>query len=377
MVNREEFAKLLYGTIINSTSEDQVAYGKLNQICNWIQENIPSTLYRFRSYNENSVNALKEDEVWGSSILQFNDPYECVPFYDMELINNNIHRTLNPQEVLIKLQDVKAGKVPEQLRKICSPDMLEQMIQSIPDGLAEDIVREKLVDFEEKLKGFVSKDFNKIIEKFYIDIQSAEAQRQIACFSEKNDSTLMWGHYADSHKGFCLEYNFQEVLKKCSCDCNDIRGCNNFMLNFSIAPVIYNDIRFDATTYLSTVLQDHLCKVAQIPMKLYHEDTLIISKCLLTKSKDWEYEKEWRLFSRVYNEQYKPYRMLTQLRPKALFMGVKMDKEKELELYSICKEKNIKCYKMLQDFQGREFTVNAVPYEQIITWKEMKNLGII
>lgn len=155
------------------------------------------------------------------------------------------------------------------------------------------------------------------------------------------------------------------------------RGCNNFMLNFSIAPVIYNDIRFDATTYLSTVLQDYLCKVSQIPMELYHEDTLIISKCLLTKSKDWEYEKEWRLFSRAYNEQYKPYRMLTQLRPKALFMGVKMDKEKELELYSICKEKKIKCYKMLQDFQGKEFTVSAVPYEQIITWGEMKKLGIV
>lgn len=149
------------------------------------------------------------------------------------------------------------------------------------------------------------------------------------------------------------------------------------MLNFSIAPVIYNDIRFDATTYLSTVLQDYLCKVSQIPMELYHEDTLIISKCLLTKSKDWEYEKEWRLFSRAYNEQYKPYRMLTQLRPKALFMGVKMDKEKELELYSICKEKKIKCYKMLQDFQGKEFTVSAVPYEQIITWGEMKKLGIV
>lgn len=128
---------------------------------------------------------------------------------------------------------------------------------------------------------------------------------------------------------------------------------------------------------LSTVLQDYLCKVSQIPMELYHEDTLIISKCLLTKSKDWEYEKEWRLFSRAYNEQYKPYRIPIQLRPKALFMGVKMDKEKELELYSICKEKNIKCYKMLQDFQGKEFTVSAVPYEQIITWGEMKKLGIV
>ena len=34
-------------------------------------------------------------------------------------------------------------------------------------------------------------------------------------------------------------------------------------------------------------------------------------------------------------------------------------------------------YKMLQDFQGKEFTVSAVPYEQIITWGEMKKLGIV
>ncbi|MDE5590235.1 MAG: DUF2971 domain-containing protein [Acetatifactor sp.] len=372
MVNREEFAHLLYNTIISSTNSDQVAFEKLSPICNWIQKNIPSKLYRFRRYNEYTVNALKEDEIWGSSILEFNDPYECVPFYNMQSINDHINNVLQPQDVLTKLQYLKTGNIPEQLKKMCSPDILQQIIQSIPDVLDEGIIKDKLEQFEEGLKGVISGDFAQIIEKFYTDIRSAEAQRQIACFSEQNNSSLMWGHYADSHRGFCLQYDFREVLKKCSCNCHNIKGCNNFMLNFSVAPVIYSDIRFDATGYLSTLLQDYICRLGNIPMELYFDDTLIISKCLLTKSEDWKYENEWRLFSRAYQEQYKPYRMISHLKPKALFMGVMMDKEKELELYSICKDKGIKCYKMLQDFQGKQFTVYDVPYEQIINWTEME-----
>ena len=65
----------------------------------------------------------------------------------------------------------------------------------------------------------------------------------------------MWGHYADSHKGFCLEYDFQSILKECTQNCIDIRCCNNFMLNYSLAPIIYTKERFDATAYFSTVMQ--------------------------------------------------------------------------------------------------------------------------
>ncbi len=28
----------------------------------------------------------------------------------------------------------------------------------------------------------------------------------ILCFTEKNDNLLMWSHYANSHKGFVLEF---------------------------------------------------------------------------------------------------------------------------------------------------------------------------
>ena len=32
---------------------------------------------------------------------------------------------------------------------------------------------------------------------------------RIACFSEVHDSPIMWGHYADSGKGFCVKYKIK------------------------------------------------------------------------------------------------------------------------------------------------------------------------
>lgn len=31
---------------------------------------------------------------------------------------------------------------------------------------------------------------------------------RVASFTEVSDSILMWGHYSDAHKGFCIEYDF-------------------------------------------------------------------------------------------------------------------------------------------------------------------------
>jgi len=33
------------------------------------------------------------------------------------------------------------------------------------------------------------------------------AKSKVTCFSKTYSNTLMWSHYADHHKGFCLEFN--------------------------------------------------------------------------------------------------------------------------------------------------------------------------
>lgn len=365
MVDRKEFAELLYGTVISSKDSKESAFEKLSKIRQWLLDNTPNRLFRFRRCSDCSIDALKEDQIWGSSIWEFNDPYECVPCYNFETLWKKIYQTLNSQNIFSLIDSLKEGGIlPEVKRAYPSVD-IEQMIKNIPIQIDERDMEEKLEFFKNYLNKFIGASFEEIVQRFYISIQAEEAKKQIACFSEQNSSTLMWGHYADSHKGFCLEYDFQAILKDCTQNCTDLRGCNNFMLNFSLAPIIYNEKRFDATAFFSTVMQAILYEQNQVPMDLYYEDTLIVSKCLLTKSIDWEYENEWRLFTPYFNDEYRPFGKILSLKPVALYMGAKISKENEAVLYKICKEKGIKCFKMLQDFHGKEFIVRAEPYEEI------------
>lgn len=66
MVDRKEFAELLYGTIINSTNSKENAFEKLSKIRGWLLANTPKRLFRFRRCNEYSIEALKEDQIWGT-----------------------------------------------------------------------------------------------------------------------------------------------------------------------------------------------------------------------------------------------------------------------------------------------------------------------
>ena len=75
---------MLFNTMISNKDSDEESSYKLKLIGKWIIENIPSKLYRYRKFDENgyNFNAFKEDEIWGSSISTFNDPFESVPWYD-------------------------------------------------------------------------------------------------------------------------------------------------------------------------------------------------------------------------------------------------------------------------------------------------------
>ena len=88
----------------------------------------------------------------------------------------------------------------------------------------------------------------------------------ICCFSEENDNMLLFSHYASDHKGLCFEFKTDrdERLGK-------------------IQKVKYKR-KFPDDRYV-VIHNDH-SKLGDL--------------LLLTKSKDWKYEKEWRLSGQNY-----------------------------------------------------------------------------
>ena len=364
MNKREEFKHLLHGTVINSFCSQTDAKAKIKVLQDWITANIPNRLYRFRANTEYAIDAFRNDEIWGSNLWEFNDPYECIPFYNLDTIQSELDRELSSEHLLNLIKLLKNGNSTEMIKNAFGEEMVEHIISSIPDKLDESTFRKNCEIIKQQIIVFIVQNFDELCGQFFTGILQAESQRHIACFSEHNNSSLMWGHYANGHHGFCLEYDFKSILKPCQQDCTDIRGCNNFMITPSIAPVIYSKSRFDATSHLLTVIQANLMAKANAPMELYYGDTLLTSKCLITKSLDWDYEKEWRLFSRPSIESVANHKVIFSLKPTAVYIGRRSSTEQAQKLNEICKEKNIPCYQMVQNYHGDDFKLFPVPYEE-------------
>ena len=365
-MNNLEFQKLLFNTMISNKDSDEESSYKLKLIGKWIIENIPSKLYRYRKFDENgyNFNAFKEDEIWGSSISTFNDPCESVPWYDDKKILESLLKGFDVNNIMLPWQMAQNGELKNSLSRM----FREEDSQVIERRFQEVDARTYLNSCIDDLKNNFFKnyaEFKRDMDKeFYLNILNVQSLRHVACFSEKNDSSLMWGHYADSHTGFCIEYNFAEVLKWCEKECKNILGCKSFMLNYPIAPVIYSDTRFDATEYMQVILQDYASKKIGCSMKeFYYPDVLTITKSILTKSSDWSYEKEWRLVSEIELKNYISHKMITKLKPKAVYIGAKATKENADKLYQLCQDKHIDCYKMIQSFSNDKFDLQPVDYK--------------
>lgn len=81
----------------------------------------------------------------------------------------------------------------------------------------------------------------------------------VFCVSTKCDDILMWSHYADSHRGVCLEFDGGELS-----------------LMADAQKVFYSANRLPINPYEDSQME-------------------MMEKALLTKSKHWTYEAEWRI----------------------------------------------------------------------------------
>lgn len=92
---------------------------------------------------------------------------------------------------------------------------------------------------------------------------------KVCCLCTSNKNKLMWSHYADSHRGICIEYDFSDI----SADA------------VQPMPVFYTNKRPKLPWRAS---------IAPTPEN-QSEAIIHFMKALLTKDELWSYENEWRL----------------------------------------------------------------------------------
>lgn len=203
------------------------------------ERTVPEKLYKYHKFDDEMhyKGLLGKNELYCASPKLFNDPFDCKisPAFELgsddDIYKKFLYHVISENPSLpAQAQNRIAWKVfKENIEILRSPELLRKRTEWQIDNLFG-----------------------------------------ICSFSEKNDNLLMWSHYTDSHKGFCVEFDFN-------------------MLH-SIA---MNYIKIDQLVNLEKV--DYSNEYPILNPYLSIDDTKNYLNGLLTKSEVWEYEEEWRI----------------------------------------------------------------------------------
>ena len=241
----------------------------------------PAFLYKYYSNNNSyHFDAVKNNTMWYSSATNFNDAFDCDLFVDETSIFQSI---------------IAASPSAKGLKK-GSPMWMEFKRKSAQ-------ATQKLQQVFEEMK----------------------RETGISCFSELDDSLLMWAHYANNHRGFCVEYELLEICKQ---------------LKFTPIPVIYSN-------------EKNIVR-SLFPQQLEESVTRLVVDSLTTKSTDWSYEKEWRIVrdnnacGDAWDEENHGA-VLPMIKPTSIILGCEVTDSFQQKMQEHCKENKINLYKMKKD----------------------------
>lgn len=234
------------------------------------------------------------------------------------------------------------SKMPNSLKKTITPALFVAYASLLVLLGEYDVSEENIINML-KLEDIIDSfhhQAEKIRDETYAPaLRNFLSQLTISCFSVSGwKNQLMWAHYANSYKGMCVEYDFNEI---------------NEFIGF-IYPVTY-------TTERPTLsLQDVGITGFDLKEKtaVTSGDTNIIKlfEYLLAKNTCWSYEDEWRIIN--VGQAYTP--LLIKLPCiKSITLGIGTDELCKRLLLDVCAEKSIPCYELT--FGRERFDLDRKP----------------
>ncbi|WP_213803219.1 DUF2971 domain-containing protein [Granulicella sp. dw_53] len=276
-------------------------------------EHRPYSVFKYREINERSLRNLENDLVWVCSPTDYNDPYDSSISITTETLTSTIFEA-GVQEL-----------ISQGLGTDLDADRLQKLLTGTNPAVA---LQEALLGQDEVPPEF----WPPFIASFEAQVQvwkeavkeslpgSHKASLKVCSFSATAESIIMWSHYADQHRGFCVEYDIHSLAP------------DNLFVRM-MYPVIYSEKLFDATSYYLAALRDR-----------QGFNMLFSALASLYKSPEWGYEKEWRLvIPASLLKESSPWRVP---KPKRLYLGSRINEEHRELLLTISRKRNIEIHQM-------------------------------
>lgn len=253
----------------------------------------PEILYKYRNFDARSISMLADNQIYFASPLDFNDPFDCVA-------HEHMFETLNPQSLEL-LANIHPQVSPENI----TPGNTERLMEAIQ----------------------LHPEIQKIIAEQKDALPRFLDETGILCLSACNNSILMWSHYANYHKGFCIGFK------------NNIGVQEN-----SIREVSYTKAR--SNDFIPLYLFSQIA-----PTEVAIDNLFKIF--IFTKYIDWQYEQEWRIIGDKGITIY-PHDCIDRI-----IFGLKMPPEERNTIRSILKNKNVKFFEAVKSKE--HFSIEIKP----------------
>ena len=192
----------------------------------------PDHFYKYKGYDQYTERMFTHRELYFPCAAEFNDPLDCATPVTLQGGTSDDYRVLF---------------------ELIAPPMLEQAGHHFTDAELATAIEEMHRETMSDLPKF-NRDFTRGVDW---DVRNNHG---ILCMSEINDNLLMWSHYSDKHRGFCLRFPTDGIFN------------NSWKVNYTST--------FPTINYFQHSL-DELTRMV-----------------LLTKADVWSYEQEWRILQR-------------------------------------------------------------------------------
>ena len=288
---------------------------------------VPNSLYKYRQFCENHIDALSNNVLWRCSPNGFNDPYDTSIYFNIDHI---LIENVSLEDVIQNTNMLSDEPISGRPRRLLDPirvgdwqsRVMEEIISAEPGSMSV------TSDIREIASSVFEQQNETNLSHFTEHLQSGFS---VVSLSQVPSSILMWSHYSDAHNGFCIEYDFSSIST------TDPRRRLCF-------PVYYRRKLTNATRY-----------VAKSDLGNFN-NLFGLYLCLL-KSDEWAYEKEWRIVmptgsSHANAEIWMPT-------PASIILGMRVDEENERWMVEHCRRNEIPLMKVRQ--RRDAFRLEIVP----------------
>lgn len=138
-----------------------------------------SSLYHYQDFDltralhaDRLVDILRNHRIYCSDPADFNDPWDCKPYFDPALLDVPANRAATAEALIANQKGGPQGNREDQLLRT-NPALLKAIVHR----------------FSENQTAFIPKRWG------------------VYCLSPDPSVTLMWSHYSRNHKGICLEFS--------------------------------------------------------------------------------------------------------------------------------------------------------------------------